>query len=301
MHGQRGVALAILLWFVAALSLLVAGIVASARTDTRLTFQHLERVRAEALGDGAIQLALAELLALQEAGIFMGRGVYRTVVSLGGRTVEVELLPAAGLVDLNIADTPILASLFMWAGSLDSAQAEELALRVVEWRQAPLDQLAGTDYLDAEMGEPRYGRFRVAEDLMLVLGVDRALFDRVEPLVYAGLGEAMFPDPQSAPLALLHALAPGLEAAMDSFIEQREAEPFMPLPLPPELAESVVGEGIVSSLRATATVGDSSQRWQRRRWVLWGQADNLLLWQFGRTEPVRAVTPNPGDRSARGA
>ena len=57
---QRGVALAVVMWFIAGMSLLVAGIVGHARVDLQLAQVHVARAKAVAAGDGAIRLALAD-------------------------------------------------------------------------------------------------------------------------------------------------------------------------------------------------------------------------------------------------
>ena len=56
---QRGVALALVVWFIAGMSLMVGGIVSFARVDTRMTQVHLARAKTIAAGDGAIMLAMA--------------------------------------------------------------------------------------------------------------------------------------------------------------------------------------------------------------------------------------------------
>ena len=65
MGSQKGVALAIVVWFIAGMSLLVAGIVSHARVDTQMAQLHVARAKAVAAGDGAIQLMLAERLLKQ--------------------------------------------------------------------------------------------------------------------------------------------------------------------------------------------------------------------------------------------
>ena len=67
---ERGVALAIVVWFIAGMSLLVAGIVSHARVDTQMAQLHVARAKAAAAGDGAIQLMMADLVtgALTQGG-----------------------------------------------------------------------------------------------------------------------------------------------------------------------------------------------------------------------------------------
>ena len=169
-------------------------------------------------------------------------------------------------------------------------------MRVVEWRQAAPVEADLSAYQSAGMAEPRFERFRLAQDLMQVVGVDRGLFDRVESLVFAGAGEHAFPDPLSAPVELLFALAPGQDTAIAAYAEARDQSPFEPLTLPPELAGGVTAAGFVSLLRATAVLNEGSQRWQRRRWVQWTTSYTRVPWQFARTEPVRAVPRLSGEQ-----
>ena len=46
MAGQKGVALAIVVWFIAGMSLLVAGIVSHARVDTQMAQLHIAKAKA---------------------------------------------------------------------------------------------------------------------------------------------------------------------------------------------------------------------------------------------------------------
>ena len=89
-------------WFLAAMSLLVSGIVFQARVDTRMAQLHVARAQAVAAGDGAIQLMLADLVAgkveQQEGSAAMSASY-----SLGERQVRVELVPASGLIDPTTA------------------------------------------------------------------------------------------------------------------------------------------------------------------------------------------------------
>ena len=65
---QQGVAIAMVAWFLAAMSLLVVGIVSEAQNDVRMAQLHSSKARAIAAGDGAIQLMLANSLTQQGRG-----------------------------------------------------------------------------------------------------------------------------------------------------------------------------------------------------------------------------------------
>ena len=57
---QQGIALGVVVWFIAGMALIVSGIVSEAKVDTRMAQLHYFRAQAAAAGDGAINLALAE-------------------------------------------------------------------------------------------------------------------------------------------------------------------------------------------------------------------------------------------------
>ena len=132
--SQGGVALAILVWFLAAMSILVAGIVMQARVDIKLAQLHATRARVEAVADGAIQLALADLMLLEVEGEFSGRAVNHGAHSLGGLDVSVSFTPLTGLVDLNQATEDLLFRLFSAIDDVDETAAYELSVNVLKWR-----------------------------------------------------------------------------------------------------------------------------------------------------------------------
>jgi general secretion pathway protein K len=115
-RSQSGVALAIVVWFIAAMSLLVAGIVAQAKVDTRMAQSHVARAHAVAAGDGAIQLMLAAIQSNQIKG-YRGRGVPQLDFEIGEQKVSVSLVPVGGLIDLNGASKELLVELFAGSGA----------------------------------------------------------------------------------------------------------------------------------------------------------------------------------------
>ena len=67
-RSETGVALAIVVWFIAGMALLVSGIVSDARMGTRMAQLHYFKAQAAAAGDGAINLALAEQMRRKSSG-----------------------------------------------------------------------------------------------------------------------------------------------------------------------------------------------------------------------------------------
>lgn len=278
--SEAGVALAILVWFLAAMSLLVAGIVMQARVDTKLSGLHQTRARVESAGDGAIQLALAELLELELDGEFSGRSAHYGAHTLGKLQVAVMLTPLSGLIDLNTAPEGLLSALFASIDGLDESAAYELSASVVKWRSAALE----------DAGDNTGGRFEVLEDLLMVEGVDRHIFEAVQDSAYVDRQASSGVDWVSAPVSVLRALGEvGEEAAME-LIESRLTEKVDYLEPPAGMDLSYQQAVESSSYRADALVIFDKTIYLRRRWVDRARvgADGLP-WLFFRTEAVRVV------------
>jgi general secretion pathway protein K len=275
---QRGVALAIVVWFIAGMSLLVAGIVSHARVDTRMAQLHVARAKAAAAGDGAIQLMMADVAAGNinaRDGQSLPGGVYR----MGELEVVVTLVPTSGLIDLNRASGEILAALFTIAALLDPAQAQTLADNVIKWRSS------GAGSPGSSAGK---SRFAAVEDLLRVDGVGRTLLDAVRDYVVVGMPSRKGVNWSLAPQAVLAVIQQTNPQKADAILQQRsrlaerEAEP-----------DAGTGAGLSlagGSYRADAIVHYGDRAWLRRRWVSkGGKASSLLPWRIVRTEAPRVV------------
>ena len=256
---QRGVALGIVVWFIAGMALLVSGIIAEARIDTRMAQLHYFKAQAAAAGDGAINLALAE----QEGMRASGQGGADRVQNyqIGPRSVKVRMIPAGVFVNLSSENLRGLRSLFNLAesesqqrGTFWQGSPAALAAAVVEFR----------DGIGGRQGTP----FHSPEDLLRVPGISRSLFEAVRDYV------------------TVNDLAGGFQGDVknvDSRLNQ--------------LSAAIRGEGSVlkgaaqhsaTSLRIDAIVEIGDQQWLRRRWVTLQEGGySLLPWRFVRTEAAR--------------
>ena len=267
MTRQRGVALAIVVWFIAGMSLLVAGIVAEARVDSRMAQLHVARAKAVAAGDGAIQLMMADLLIAQSVGGELPQGNYR----LGDIEVRVLMVPSVGLVDLNSAPAEVLAALFGLVGGLDEDGAWLLAQGVVESRGAGPGQGSA--------------RFDAVEDLLRVPGASRALLDAVRDFIAAGGPGQGATDWALAPEALQQVLAKTDPAQADSVRVRRGSAAAS---YPGTAGAQTAGQA--SAYRADAIVRYGDTLWLRRRWVAIGtNPATALPWYTTRTEPPRVL------------
>ena len=261
---QSGVALAVVVWFVAGMSLLVAGIVSASRSDVRLGQLHAAKAQVTAAGDGAINLLLADILEGQfttRAGSGLPAGNYQ----IGQFGVQVVAVPAGWLVDLNAAPYPVIARAMRVAGAAGPERSEELARAVVQWREPR-----------SSRGAPP--RFKAIEDLLGVNGVDRATFDSLrdyvaEPSTARGLAQV---GPRSQ-LALQAADLLSPRGRVSSI----NANSSIPDDLGLNARASVY--------RVDAIVETGGRHWLRRRWVETAGSGDGLPWRVQRTEPARVI------------
>lgn len=233
---RRGFALLAVLWGAALLALLAVTLGTNARTDARLARNAAQKAREQAAVDGAVRLAIAELVS---APTRTPRGIARPL-TVGEVSVAVTIQEAGGLVDLNSAPPPLLAALFVTAGA-PPERAVRLAAAVLDWRDPDSDPVplgAEADaYASAGLPPPANRRFEHLAELRRVIGVDADLYGRA--LAYATLQSRRAGlDPRVAPPELLFAI-PGINrAAVQRFVRQRPVPLNAPVPAlgpPPDL------------------------------------------------------------------
>jgi len=262
MRGQRGVALAIVLWFLAGMSLLVSGITYLARIDTQMAQLHLARATAVSAGDGAILLMLAGFAGSNAPPRLRERPLAGEFL-VGSQAVTVAMVPAAGLVDLNTAPAAVLAGLFTRAAHIPDPDAKTLADNLVLWRTR-----AGS-YPPAGGG-----RVLAPEDLLQVPGVTRTLLDAVRDYVVVASGTAgVAPDPAVTADTVTAAFNTADAVTADA-------------PDAPAGSDGAVGR----FWRVDATISTGGRTWLRRKWAILGGDDGgPLPWRFARVEAPRIV------------
>jgi type II secretory pathway component PulK len=265
---QQGVALAIVVWFIAGMSLLVAGIVAQARVDTQMAQVHVARAKTAAAGDGAIQLMMVDLMTGRREAGEMPVGRYR----VGDIEATVWMVPEAGLIDLNSAQPEVLSALFSLAGGIPGEQARLLAETVVKSRTAG----AGSGL-----------RLNAVEDLLRLPGASRTLLDSVRDfIVVAESSQGAF-NWSLAPEEVLGVLARANPAQADAERARRGAL-WAGDPRSGGQAASRSG-----AYRADAIVRYGDKTWLRRRWIsIETSSSSALPWRYTRTEPPRVLMEN---------
>lgn len=291
----RGAALVAVMWMVAALTLLVGGILGVSRAELRGAQTFTSAATAAAVGDAAIQLAALEWTVAPPDVPALTRKAYE----FDGWQVAVRIVPANGYVDLNGAPEPLLIDLFRYGAGLDDAAAEMFAQRIIDWRD-PDDGASprGAEaeaYAAAGVGfRPRNGRFAAVEDLMQVLGMELDLFDRIRPFVtvWAGSG-ARGVDPMAAPPEVLAILAGGDASRVAAIAGARDAGDLSADTT--ALEQAHLARGRTTTLHVEAAIPDGDGRLAvRGRWISLERSPDGAPWKTVATEAVRFV-PGAGN------
>ena len=204
---QRGMVLIAVLWMVTALSIIVTGITRSVREEARIMSLARQGVEASALGDAAIQLVLQDMVSrtVPISRLSQVETIYR------GVSMVVQVMPLNGLIDINGAPVPLLASLYAVGGGLPVDAAAALA-------QATVDVRERKDSRGVQ------ARFESTEDLLQVPSVDYTLYARLSGLITSDLrrggGKV---NPLAAPPEVLAVLAGGNAGVAARIAADREA------------------------------------------------------------------------------
>jgi general secretion pathway protein K len=302
---QSGVALILVLWMLALLTIIGANLVFSSRTALLVAGNLYSRARAEAAADAGVYKAIQEMYRPQaDPERWTGNGRAH-LLTFEGATLSVTVLDESAKIDLNTAPTLLLKGLFRALGAAEP-DADALADAVADWRDADdLRSLHGAEKADyAAAGrnyEPANAPFETIEELRQVLGMNEDLFRRLEPLVtvytrQAGINSA------AAPREVLLALPGATPEQVDFFLEQRRSllDQGLPAPVFPA-AQGLSGgsTGSVFSIQAEAVLSDNARFFREAVIRLTGNIREpvaVLAWRApAGTRASGQVPPAPGN------
>ena len=262
---SAGIALVVVLWVLALLSVIAGSLVFSSRTEVLMAGNFSALAQAEALADAGVYKAIHELARpLTDLQRWKGDGSSR-IWRYQGAEMHVTILDESAKLDINTAPPALLAGLFQVLGVAE-AEAIALADAVVDWRDADdLRSLHGAEKADYAAAGLSYGpanaQFETIEELRQVLGVTDALYGRLERLVtvhsrQTGVNTAV------APREVLLALPGATPAQVDLFLQQRQALLDQGLPAPPfpgAQGFSANASGSTFSVQVEAVLGDNAR------------------------------------------
>lgn len=178
---RRGIALLLVLWMLALLSVLALSFSGTARTQGRIARNLYENSKARWLADAGVRLGMRRLW-LNQAGQEMAGGG-TLFCRFGSGSLAITVQNVSGLIDLNAAPPETLASLFTAAG-LERPDAHRLAAAVADFRDRDgrrrPDGAEADDYDAAGLPHgPKNDAFRAIEELEQVMGMPPELIERI--------------------------------------------------------------------------------------------------------------------------
>jgi len=240
---QAGIALVGVLWMVAALSLIVAGMVKVTRQDARTVSASKQGVFAEAYGQAAIVQTVQRMQT--DPSQYVRYTQFTTQYQ--GAQIQVAVVPLNGLINLNGAPAGLLSKLFRVAGGLPAPTADALAQQVVTLRDRP-------DAKGIAVG------FDAVEDLLQVPGVDYDLYANIARLLVVGRRTVARVNALAATPEVLVVLAGGDAAVANQIVQARQVAGSAPDTT--RLDASFVDNSSGSRYRLIASLSlDAGRRW----------------------------------------
>ncbi len=245
---ERGVALVLVLWVLALLTVLMVGFAGGARTELQLARNQWQSAQARAIADYGVAAVLLNLLDSAPETRWHADGQPHSL-SYDGGTVQVSVTDEAGKIDLNAAPDELLLGLFRTLG-LDEAEAGQLVGAIAQWKRLRHAESGDDDRNVPSRPLRGDGPFLAVEELRGVAGVTPAVYDLVSPFltVYSYRPQI---DPLTAPIEVLRSLPGAKPAEVDAFVAARTRLGPVPGALP---ALNGVGDLVGHTALRTVTI-----------------------------------------------
>ncbi|MBB6521009.1 type II secretion system protein GspK [Pseudoteredinibacter isoporae] len=287
--ANQGLALVMVMWLVAAMSLLVAGVLYSARMDVKQVQLQSKFSKHEALADGAAKLLLRDYnFALGEQ--LEMRGPYLWQGELLGVAAKGRMVSVKGLIDLNSVGLDAMAQLLSVRLEMEPEQALELAQNLIDWRRPVSGEFTGmhAEYEALGLPVPRHDRLLSVADLLAVNGFNFEMLQALNDVVYVERSISGGVDPASAPIEVLSVLANGNEeVALNYETMRREAEDSSELLNHAEFNADFFGQNASTLMRLDIELRVEQEIMTRRLWVDTAGFSNAVPWEVVRVEPMQ--------------
>jgi len=223
-NRQKGIALVIVLWMLALLTIMATGYSRMMRTETMLTANLVRSAQASALAEAGINQAIIELFKPAPEKIWKADGT-NYEYQLNDQIINVKIQSEIGKIDLNSARSELLIGLLQ---SVDVPEEDAFSLvqAILDWRDKDnLTRNSGAEDADYENAGLDYGAkdgaFNSIDELLLVKGFTSVLYRKIRPALTVYSHKAGI-DPQSAPREALLAIPSIDETTVDAYIAERD-------------------------------------------------------------------------------
>lgn len=218
-HGERGVALILVLWVLALLALLAMGFAGSARTELQIARNQYEAAQARAIADAGVSFGILGELDPSPQTQWSADG-REHAVDYGAGRLRVSVQDEGGKINLNLAAPELLAGLLRTLGVEDAAAQGIVDAILQRRRQA------------AEATGALRVAFRDVAELRLVPGLTRSIYQAVAPFVTVYTFSDRI-DPLTAPAEVLRSLPGASPQQVEAYLAARAEAGPQPTSLPP--------------------------------------------------------------------
>lgn len=263
-RGNQGIALVIVLWMLALLTVIANSMTLSLRSEVQVAANLVATARAEAAADAGVNVAMLELTRPPtDTQRWQGNGMPH-FLQIGDIALRIMIIDEAAKIDINNAPENLLVGLGRSIG-MDEITAVAFADAVADWRDA--DELrrlhgaekeeysaAGRDY------GPKNGNIESIYELRLVLGVSEEFFENLAPLVTVSSGLQGI-DSTVAAREVLMALPSATKEQVDMYLDQRQLllDQGLQVPAAPFAQPySTSRQGNTFSVQVHAVLGDTA-------------------------------------------
>lgn len=186
-RSQQGIALIIVLWMLALLTIIALSYSNMSRTETLLISNTVHIAQARSKAESAIWLAVNDLLKPLKSRQYSQSGMTTVIYSSVEDSLKVIIQDESGKIDLNKASSQLLHGMFT-SINIDIDQANQLVDVILDWRDRDdLTRVNGAedkDYLDSGFTYgAKDGVFNSIGELRQVKGMTSDLYEKIAPLV----------------------------------------------------------------------------------------------------------------------
>lgn len=262
--NQTGVALILVLWVAALLTVIAGSFAYATRTDMAVLGNNVARARAEAAADAGVHLAAFEAFRpITDPQRWKHDGSEHEF-RLGEAVITVSVLDESAKIDINFGSPLLLKGLLKSVG-VSEPDSEKLVDAIQDWRDADtLSRPAGAEEeaykLSGLQQKPANAPFQTLEELRLVMGMTPELYRRIEPMItiYSRQPGINLATASREVLLAIPGVAP---EQVDAYVSARAATQQAnqpPPPFPPGAGFGAVPNMVGLQVRSSARMADAA-------------------------------------------
>jgi len=231
---QSGLAMVIVIWVLSLLTIMAGSFALTMRRETTVI---------SAVKDNAVVLALAETgVGVAQQMLFLDDenkrwradgSIYQ--IDYQQAIIRVRVFSELGKIDINKADEVLLTEM-MKSSAIELDKQQEIVSAILDWRDQ--DDLVHTNgaekqqYEDAGLSyQPANKDFQLIDELQMVLGMTKELYQQIKPLVTVYSKQAKV-NLKNASKEVIQAIGNLDQATMDQYLQERKDNYQAQLPAP---------------------------------------------------------------------